>query len=245
MQNKVIISLHGLKGPQVDDFLPLYEYGKNSLKYSLVRFPYYDNHDKKSIKLSKMDEKISEVISEYKNKNYEIILLGYSLGGTAAIKHAFLNEEIKNLVLVNPAYKLSSWWSWVGDIKRKIDTRKAIIKKLGKERYKKMLAEQKKGKENILANTNNHWGRLLYFSDKYRRKSKKYLKKINNKNVVLFTSKKDHMINKKSNMRYLLKYFNKGNCNIIVNEELNTGHTMLRSGEFEVFDKVINSLNNF
>ncbi len=242
---KIIIALHGLKGPNDDDLEPFVTYAKDKLKYEVIRFPYYDNSDKKTLNIQYMDKTIKDKVDEYLKKGYEIIMLGYSLGAVATIKISSEYKNVKNLVLVNPAFKLAFWWAWVGDVLRKYKIRRDIIKKLGKDRYKKMLQAQKEGKETLISNTNNYLGTLIYQSDKYRRKAKPYLKKLTDKNIYLYTSSHDHIINKKKNVSYMLKYFKNGNNNILGQEVLDSVHTMLKPGEIIVYNKVIDALNSF
>lgn len=240
MKNKVIIGLHGLKSPGQNDFEYFYEYAKDKLIYPFVTFEYFENNNKETLNRKHINETIAKEIKKQKDEGKEVILLGYSLGATAAVLHASKDEDLKNLLLLIPTYKIG-FWSWIGTIRKTRQIKKNLIKKLGKERYKQMMERMKTNKNSMF---NRYVVKLIYLSNIYRKFSKPYVKKLQNKNIQVFHASSDAIVQTKRNDRFLRRNLDLNKNNVKI-EVLNTTHTCLKPTDIDNFDKLINVLNTY
>ena len=107
MKKRVYITLHGYKRPQWDDFHILRN--KLDTNSEIVVFDYYDSTNKELINKRLWWDNILNKIAEY--KDYDVTLIGYSVGAVAAIAASAEFDNVDQVYAITPAVrtKMLSW----------------------------------------------------------------------------------------------------------------------------------------
>ena len=98
MAKPILILIHGLKRKNEQAFQAFNEYVQKhygSYFEAIVDFEYYDNTDKATIDAKAFEQKIYDVLHQY--QDFEVYLLGYSMGGVAALT---LSQEFSNITKI-------------------------------------------------------------------------------------------------------------------------------------------------
>lgn len=146
---KAILLLHGFKRNNVNDFEQVEDFISEISKELNVSEVYneiwFHNYEKKTLSLKYFDKRAKEVAKKISDaKIDELIVIGYSTGTIfAANVIEKLNIAKVQFLGIAPTFK-PHIWKWRKTLKKMKQVEKELIKKLGKERYKRI----KKAKHN-------------------------------------------------------------------------------------------------
>lgn len=239
---KIIICIHGLQIKGHEHFGPFLEYAKDKLNYEAVTFNYFQHENNYSAKFKEVIVTIDKKIKHYLDLGCEVILFGYSVGG--ALIPYFQNKypELKKVLLLFPAFKIS-WYRWSKGLWKMRKDRKALIKKMGKERYEQAMARLlTQTKDSIMSgnffklSVQNNWSRF---------KSKKYLSKVSDSEMSIFFGDKD-WVTSRFNQGFVTKKISLNN-NVVRFHRVNSDHTdfVFHSMLANYYDLLIEELNKF
>jgi len=206
-EKEVIIFIHGFKTKDVNDFDNFVKQNKDIYKdKEFVIFDFYESNNKKTINSKSFETKINDVFKKYSDR--EVKVIAYSFGSVIAIKKAIDFPNIKNIYLNVPAFHIY-YLKWISSIKHHQKKNKKLKKKIGKERYKSL-------SKKIGANEN--FSIIAREISKYIIKNRKYIKKINNRNIMISYSGIDEISNNDKTIPFLKKNLKKGNNNVVLNK---------------------------
>ncbi len=239
---KIIICIHGLQIKGHEHFDPFLEYAKDKLKYEAVTFNYFQHENNYSAKFDEVIVTIDKKIKFYLDQGYEVILFGYSVGGALIPYFQHKYPQLKNVLLLFPAFKIS-WYRWTKGLRKLRRDRKALIKKMGKERYDQAMAKLNQQTKDSLMSGN--FFKLSVQNNWTRYKSKKYLAKVRNSNVTIFYANND-WVTSRFNEGYIGKKISL-NSNVVKFHRVNSDHTdfIFHSMLADYYDLIIQELNQF
>ncbi len=150
--------------------------------------------------------------------------------------------QLKNVLLLFPAFKIS-WYRWTKGLRKLRRDRKALIKKMGKERYDQAMAKLNQQTKDSLMSGN--FFKLSVQNNWTRYKTKKYLAKVRNSNVTIFYANND-WVTSRFNEGYIGKKISL-NSNVVKFHRVNSDHTdfIFHSMLADYYDLIIDELNQF
>ncbi len=208
MKNKkTILLIHGFKRKEKDDFESFKIFLSEFLpEYNVISPEYYDNNNKKTLDNKKFKKKILDSINDIQTD--EIYIVGYSMGALASLTLFNDNDKVKKIFAVYPPFKII-FFDWVFKLNDNRKKKKEIIKKLGKEKYKKI--EQRYKNSKIVE---KHPVKIVWEINLFRIKNRRKIKECINKDINIIFTKNDEIIYTKRAVKYFDKRINKSKNNI-------------------------------
>ncbi len=233
-KDNVLILIHGFKRQGKNEFEYFEKYLSKNDKLSnfkIINFLYYVNDDIKTLNSKKMKSIILKVLEE--NKDNNVYIVGYSMGGLAGLSLGGMYKNVEKIVAIFPPFKIYLL-DWINRSFKNTKLKKKIKKRVGKEKYKKILERSKKNKV-----IEKHPIKVSLSMVNFRNKLRKNIKKINNKDIKVYFSDIDEIVWTKKSEKYFNDKFNFKENNVNV-EKVNESHiTSFDRDNISFFEKIV------
>ncbi len=233
-KDNVLILIHGFKRQGKNEFEYFEKYLKDNNKLSdfkIINFLYYENDNEETLNSKKMKSIILNILEE--NRNSNVWIVGYSMGGLAGLSLSNDYDNIEKIVAIFPPFKIYLL-DWISRSFKNIKLKRNIKKRVGKEKYKKILERSKRTKV-----IEKHPIKVSLSMVNFRNKLRKDIKKVKNKKIKIYFSNMDEVVWTEKSEKYIQKNFDFKN-NVIDIEKVDESHMTSFDKENNVFfDKII------
>ena len=233
MKTKTVILIHGFKRQKKNDFAFFQLYAEKIYpEIEFISFDYYINNDKKTLSSKKYKKRIIEVFEAHKDQE-DVMVIGYSIGAGSALSLTKNYENITRIVAIYPAIKVVIF-DWIKKLYYNWKKTRKIKKKLGKEKYDKI---KDRFHENKLVE--KYPFTIVLSVNWFRFRTRKFLSELKNREIRIYLSEKDEIVNFGKSTKYINKNLNfkKNNIEIIYNE--GNHFTDLEYENKDFFDSVL------
>ncbi len=233
MAKPILILIHGLKRKNEQTFQAFKEYVKKHYATSfenIIDFEYYDNSDKTTINAKDFEHKIYDVLNQYRDD--EVYLLGYSMGGVAALT---LSQEFSNITKIFtlvPVFKIKVL-DWPKKIINNLKKQRVLKKKLGKERYLRLKKLQQQGI------SEQYPVRVISQINRFRRRNKKHLVKLENRKLGIIFSTNDEINNLRATIAFINDKINYIKNDLFIMFVKETHFELLDAKHTQTFEKIV------
>lgn len=199
-----ILFFHGFKRDNDHDFSDFIDYlktqGMTDDDYEIIYF--YNNKIRKDLRYNAYIKKVRQAFE--RNKNYELIIFGYSIGASFAISIGGTYSNVKTIYAILPVYRIVLK-DWIARLKKNRMLKKKLIKRYGKERYRELV------KNNPTQIHETYPVQIVLSMNKTRSKLGKKLAKIKNKEIYTFFVQNDAINHNEKTKNLLTKKLKKNN----------------------------------
>ncbi len=233
MAKSILILIHGLKRKNEQSFKDFIEYVHQNYASTfekIVDFEYYDNSDKSTINAKSFEEKINKVLHQY--RDYDVSLLGYSMGGVAALTLAQEFPNVTKIFTLVPVFKIK-YLDWPKKIISNLKKQRVLKKKLGKERYLRLKKLQQQGL------SEQYPIRVITQINKFRKRNKKHLENLENREIAIVFSTNDEINNLRATIAFINDKINYVKNNLVISFVSDTHFELLGVKNTKMFEQII------